>query len=59
MRPTVDSWFRNPGSTHQLRLVAEIPLFTTSFSTSQVVVWDVIHQQYVQINQVVLYYRSR
>ena len=36
-------WFRNPAN--QLRLVVEIPLFT-GFYTSQVVVWDVFHQQY-------------
>ena len=26
-------WFRNPAETHQLRLVVELPLFTTAFST--------------------------
>ena len=31
---------------HQLRLVVEIPSFT-GFYTSQVVVWDFFHQQYV------------
>ena len=31
---------RNPGFTHQLRLVVEIPLFTGFWDTSLVVVWD-------------------
>ena len=33
---------------HQLRLVVEIPLFTRCY-TSQVVVWDFFHQQYLKI----------
>ena len=40
--PTVDR--RNPAN--QLRLVVYLPLFTGCF-TSQVVVWDFFHQQYV------------
>ena len=38
--------FRNPGSTHQLRLLVEIPLFTAFFYILSVV-QEFFHQQYM------------
>ena len=41
---------RNPGFTHQLRLVVNIPLFPR-FYISQVIVWDFFHRQYQNQNK--------